>query len=55
MSRRFHSHPIMRWDPANWERLWEARGPRLNDATATRRREEIQAFRAQLAKREPKS
>jgi hypothetical protein len=54
MSRRYHTHPVVRWDPANWERMWEIRGPRITDPTTLRRRGEIQAFRVQLAKREPK-
>lgn len=53
MSRRYHSHPVVRWNPENWDRMWALRGPKVMEPDTLRRRNEIQAFRLALAKKEP--
>lgn len=53
MSRRYHTHPVSRWRPENWARQWAIRGPRSMEPDAIKRRKEIQAFRLELAKKEP--
>lgn len=55
MSRQYRRHPVIRWKPENWQQAWAIRGPKTSEPETIRRRNEIQAFRVELAKKEPKS
>lgn len=53
MSGRFGHHARTRWAPSKWQRDWLKRGPQDDTPERVVSRNELQAFRLVLAKKEP--